>query len=112
MKPFTSCTSFEVFTAHTDIEVSLGDLGRDRPCDGCQRPCRRLQLSRSTTAPRDNPEPVDDLPAAGGLVYSATANCEVDPVGGTWSVSEGTGFFSAPTEFNTFLHAHQRVWSL
>ena len=26
----------------------------------------------------------------------------VDPVGGTWSVSQGSGFFSDPTEFNTF----------
>jgi len=94
-------TSFEVFTAHTDIEVSLGDLVEIVLVTGANAPVDDFSFTvyNCTTG---NPEPVDDLPAEGGLVYSATANCEVDPVGGTWGVSEGTGTFSDPTEFNTF----------
>ncbi len=94
-------TSFDVFTAHTDIEVSLGDLVEIVLVTGSNAPVDDFSFTvyNCTT---QNPEPVEDLPAGGGLVYSATANCEVDPVGGSWSVSEGTGFFSAPTEFNTF----------
>lgn len=94
-------TSFEVFTAHTNIQVSLGDLVEIILVTGSNAPVEDFSFSvyNCTT---QNPEPVNDLPAEGGLVYSATANCEVDPVGGTWSVSEGSGTFSAPTEFNTF----------
>ena len=94
-------TSFDVFTAHTDIEVSLGDLVEIVLVTGANAPVDDFSFTvyNCTT---QNPEPVEDLPVGGGLVYSATANCEVDPVGGSWSVSEGTGFFSAPTEFNTF----------
>ena len=90
-----------MFTAHTDIEVSLGDLVEIVAGDRCKRPVDDFSFTvyNCTTS---NPEPVEDLPAEGGLVYSATANCEVDPVGGTWSVGEGTGIFSEPTEFNTF----------
>jgi len=94
-------TSFEVFTAHTDIEVSLGDqveivlvTGPNAPVDDFS-----FTVYNCTTT---NPQPVDDLPAGGGLVYSATADCAVDPVGGTWSVTQGSGVFSDPTEFNTF----------
>ena len=94
-------TSFDVFTAHTDIEVSLGDLVEIVLVTGPNAPVDDFGFTvyNCTTT---NPQPIDDLPAAGGLVYSATAECAVDPVGGTWSVSEGTGFFSDPTEFNTF----------
>ena len=94
-------TSFEAFTAHTDIEVSLGDLVEIVLVTGPNAPVQDFSFTvyNCTT---QNPEPVDDLPAEGGLVYSGNANCEVDPVGGTWSVSVGTGIFSAPTEFNTF----------
>ncbi len=93
--------SFEVFTAHTDIEVSLGDLVEITLVTGANAPVDDFSFTvyNCTTT---NPEPVDDLPADGGLVYSATADCVVDPVGGTWSVGVGTGFFSDPTEFNTF----------
>ena len=93
--------SFEVFTAHTDIEVSLGDLVEITLVTGANAPVDDFSFTvyNCTTT---NPEPVDDLPAGGGLVYSATADCVVDPVGGTWSVGVGTGFFSDPTEFNTF----------
>ena len=93
--------SFEVFTAHTDIEVSLGDLVEITLVTGANAPVDDFSFTvyNCTTT---NPEPVDDLPAEGGLVYSATADCVVDPVGGTWSVGVGTGFFSDPTEFNTF----------
>ena len=94
-------TSFDVFTAHTDIEVSLGDLVEIVLVTGPNAPVDDFGFTvyNCTTT---NPQPIDDLPAGGGLVYSATAECAVDPVGGTWSVSEGTGFFSDPTEFNTF----------
>ncbi|MDC0599749.1 gliding motility-associated C-terminal domain-containing protein [Flavobacteriales bacterium] len=93
--------SFEVFTAHTDIEVSLGDLVEITLVTGANAPVDDFSFTvyNCTTT---NPEPVDDLPAGGGLVYSTTADCVVDPVGGTWSVGVGTGFFSDPTEFNTF----------
>lgn len=93
--------SFEVFTAHTDIEVSLGDLVEITLVTGANAPVDDFSFTvyNCTTT---NPEPVDDLPAEGGLVYSATADCVVDPVGGSWSVGVGTGFFSDPTEFNTF----------
>jgi len=93
--------SFEVFTAHTDIEVSLGDLVEITLVTGANAPVDDFSFTvyNCTTT---NPEPVDDLPAGGGLVYSATADCVVDPVGGSWSVGVGTGFFSDPTEFNTF----------
>lgn len=93
--------SFEVFTAHTDIEVSLGDLVEITLVTGANAPVDDFSFTvyNCTTT---NPEPVDNLPADGGLVYSATADCVVDPVGGTWSVGVGTGFFSDPTEFNTF----------
>lgn len=94
-------TSFDVFTAHTDIEVSLGDqvdivlvTGPNAPVDDFS-----FTVYNCTTT---NPQQIEDLPAGGGLVYSATADCVVDPVGGTWSVSQGAGFFSDPTEFNTF----------
>ena len=94
-------TSFEVFTAHTNIEVSLGNLVEITLVTGPNAPVDDFSFSvyNCTTA---NPEPVDDLPPGGGLVYSSTADCVVDPVGGTWSVGQGTGFFSDPTEFNTF----------
>ena len=94
-------TSFDVFTAHTDIEVSLGDLVEVVLVTGPNAPVEDFSFTvyNCTTT---NPQPVEDLPAGGGLVYSATADCVVDPVGGTWSVSQGSGFFSDPTEFNTF----------
>ena len=94
-------TSFDVFTAHTDIEVSLGDLVEVVLVTGPNAPVEDFSFTvyNCTTT---NPQPVEDLPAGGGLVYSATADCEVDPVGGSWSVSQGSGFFSDPTEFNTF----------
>ena len=94
-------TSFEVFTAHSDIEVSLGDLVEIVLVTGPNAPVEDFSFTvyNCTTT---NPQPVEDLPEGGGLVFSATADCEVDPVGGTWSVSQGTGIFSDPTEFNTF----------
>ena len=93
--------SFEVFTAHTDIQVSLGSQVDITMVTGSNAPVDDFSFTvyNCTTA---NPEPIDDLPAGGGLVYSATADCVVDPVGGSWSVSQGSGFFSDPTEFNTF----------
>ena len=94
-------TSFDVFTGHTNIEVSPGDLVEITLVTGPNAPVEDLGFTvfNCTTT---NSQPVDDLPAGGGLVYSATADCEVGPVGGSWSVSQGTGFFSDPTEFNTF----------
>ena len=96
-------TSFEAFTAHTNIEVSLGNLVEIVLVTGPNAPVDDFAFTvyNCTT---QNPQPVEDLPAEGGLVYSATADCEVDPVGGSWSVSVGTGTFSAPTEFNTFFN--------
>ena len=94
-------TSFDVFTAHIDIEVSLGDQVEIVLVTGANAPVDDFGFTvyNCTTT---NPQQIEDLPAGGGLVYSATADCEVDPVGGSWSVSQGTGFFSDPTEFNTF----------
>ena len=94
-------SSFDVFTAHTNIEVSLGDLVEMVLVTGPNAPVQDFSFTvyNCTTT---NPQPVEDLPAGGGLIYSATADCVVDPVGGSWTVSEGTGVFSDPTEFNTF----------
>lgn len=94
-------TSFEAFTAHTNLEVSLGDLVEIVLVTGPNAPVQDFSFTvyNCTT---QNPQQVDDLPAEGGLVYSGNANCEVDPVGGTWGVNIGSGYFSEPTEFNTF----------
>ena len=93
-------SSFEVFVDYTDIEIEYGDLIEINfiTTSGASVEDFSVTIFNCSTG---NETEINDLPAEGGVIFSAEADCIVEPVGGSWSVAQGSGWFTNQNEFNT-----------
>ena len=93
-------TSFEVFVDYTDIEIEYGDDIEINFITSPGAPVDDFSVTIYNCSTNNEVE-IDGLPAGGGTIFSAEADCIVEPVGGSWNVSQGAGWFTNQDEFNT-----------
>lgn len=93
-------TSFEVFVDYTDIEIEFGDDIEINFITSPGAPVEDFSVTIYNCSTANEVE-IDLLPAEGGVIFSASADCIVEPVGGSWNVAQGAGWFTNQDEFNT-----------